>query len=274
MTLLRHFKALERKIDRLERAKLSTIQKNYDKILDDLLKSLGKLYEKYEIEGQLTFDEMSKYNRLSQIDKMVKDLGTRLYSENSKLTRETLRRVYEDTYRSTMTILEDGSGRRSIRGILKSQNTTKVVNQDMAGLVWSDRLKKGRSDFIYKLESTIKQGLRDGDRYSTMAKRLRETVGEDINNPNRIIRTEAHRVRVQAKMDVADHASKQGIKMWKIWFSMGDERVRSDHKAMDQVRTDVDEDFVLPDGTRGNPGHTGSASNDINCRCQVRFEFK
>lgn len=267
------FEALERKIERLSTMREVTINKNYRELLRSLEYSLSELYKKYEINGQLTFDEMSKYDRLSKLDDEVGKLITGLYSTNSKLIRVTLQDIYKTTFGDVLDIATGASGRK-IRAISRVKDVAKVVNQEMAGLVWSDRLAKGRADFIYNLQATIKEGLSNGDTYGTMAKKLKDTVEGDVVKPIRIVRTEGHRVNMRARTDVLDKADSQGIKMWKIWRSVGDERVRRDHKSIDGQRVPYSEKFTLPGGVKAEaPGLSGVKEQDINCRCYYRVSF-
>jgi SPP1 gp7 family putative phage head morphogenesis protein len=116
------------------------------------------------------------------------------------------------------------------------------------------------------------RGLVAGERYETIARSLKDVFEGDLNKTITIIRTESHRAHETGKAEAVDRATKQGVKMVKVWISSKDERVRDDHISMDGQTVPVDEDFVAPDGSRGpHPGEMGSAAQDINCRCTVAY---
>lgn len=270
-SLEKQYIALQNKMIRMEKMGQKTIAKNYKKILDDLRISMAKLYEHYEIDGQLTMAEMAKYNRLQKLDKEVSHMITNLYKSNSTVIKGTLEGVATTTYSNSIAIVKE---HRKLKGIIKNLNVEKIVNDDMAGLKWIERLGKHRSDAIWDIQKEIKQGLKDGDTYSTMAKRLKITLESDIKKVNAVVRTESHRVMSDAKDKSFKEIQKAGVVFKKRWISSKDERVRGNkssdkmnHVVMDGVTISSNEDFVLPDGAKGSgPGLTNSY-NDINCRC-------
>lgn len=267
MKLDKEFIRLQKHIERLTKARETTIARNHKKVLDDLRNRLGRLYELYEIDGQLTYDEMLKYNRLQKLDKEVATLINELYKYNTNLIRGHLRGVTEETYTNILDIVNQATGRR-IKGILNPLDITKTINKDMAGLTWPERIGKHRSDVIWNIQKEIKQGLTQGDTYGTMTKRLKKELEASTGKANTIVRTESHRVHAQAKEDSFDTIEKAGVQFKEQWLSSKDERVRSLHEALDGVTIDRGEMFVSPSGAMGpGPGLMGSAEDDINCRC-------
>lgn len=267
MSLERRFIALQNKIERTVKHKEATVAKNYKKIYNDLKISMARLYEKYEVNGQLTYDEMAKYNRIQKLDKEVQDLMTKLYANNSKVIRGTLRGIGNDTQASTFNIINKRVVRK-LKAIKKDIDVTKTINDKMAGLHWSDRQKKHRSDLIYSIQKEIKQGLTKGDSYSTMSKRLKKELETDLNKSKLVIRTESNRVFNQTKLDSLERISSQGIEFTKTWRSGQDERVRSAHNKLDGTTIPLDKEFTSPNGGVGKaPGLMGNASDDCYCRC-------
>ncbi|HZJ98615.1 MAG TPA: phage minor head protein, partial [Tissierellaceae bacterium] len=228
---------------------------------------MAELYSKYEVEGQLPFYEMSKYQRLSKMDKEIMDIVSELYKGNNQTIKGTLKGIVNDSYTNTLDIASKATGQR-IKGILKPIDVTKTINTDMAGLRWTERTGKYRIDAIYDIQKEIKQGLTQGDTYGTMAKRLKGKLETDIKKANTIVRTESARVHSQAKEDSFDRIEKAGVVFKEQWISSQDERVRSNHRALDGVIINRGEMFHSPSGAIGpGPGLMGSAADDINCRC-------
>ena len=62
------------------------------------------------------------------------------------------------------------------------------------GLTLKDTLEKHRKDIIYAIKRDIGVGLSNGDRYTTMARRISKNLDGDYKKSIRIVRTEAHRV--------------------------------------------------------------------------------
>ncbi|MGJ0848177.1 phage minor head protein [Tissierella praeacuta] len=282
MKLDKEFLKLQKEVDRLIKTGEKDIARNYKKSLNQLRLYVAELYEKYSIAGQLTFYELSKYNRLSKMDKELIKIVSELYKGNNQAIRGTLKGIVEDTYTNTLDIINNATGRR-IKGIIKPIDVTKSINSEMAGLKWTERMNYHRNTAIYEIQKEIKQGLTQGDTYSTMAKRLKKKLETDINKTNTIVKTEGHRVHAQAKVDSLDDIVKQGVRMTKTWVTSKDERVRGqkpsdtmNHVDMDGVTIPYEEDFILPDGSQGKaPGliTQGNTYNNINCRCIIVIDI-
>lgn len=273
MRLEKEFRALSNKIERMSKMKQGTISKNYKAALDDLRKTLSRIYEKYEIDGQVTFEEMRKYGRMDKLDKEVHKVVTQLFKDNSNIAKGTLSGITRETYKNTISIIEGATGRK-LKGIVKDLKVDEVINNDMAGLVWSERLGKDRIDLIFDINKEIKQGLREGDTYGAMSERLKKRLGTSTGKTNTIVRTESARVMAETQRSSLDSISKQGVKMTKTWKTANDEDVRGndpndtmDHVAMNNVTIPIEEDFVLPDGSSGYGPTLTNSFNDINCRC-------
>ena len=267
MKLDKEFIRLQKQIEKMSKHRETTVARNHKKVLDTLRRRLAKLYEMYEIDGQLTFDEMAKYNRLQKLDKEVEQMINELYKDNTKLIRGHLTGIAKETSLYTIEVVE-GATQRKLKGIVKELDVSKTINDEMAGLKWTERMGKHRNDVIWDIQKEIKQGLTQGDTYGTMAKRLKKELEISATKSNVIVRTESHRVHAQAKADSLDSIAKHGVKMTKKWISSKDERVRSQHSEMDGVEIPYEDDFTMPDGATGKaPGLIGEPQHDINCRC-------
>src|SRR5690606_13356674 len=193
MKLDKEFLKLQQYIEKISRMSERAIAINHKKVLDELRKILSRLYEQYEIDGQLTYDEMVKYNRLQKLDKEVEKMIKGLYKDNTKLIRGHLRAIARETYTNSIELLETASKRR-LKGIVKELDVTKTINEQMAGLNWAERIGKHRNDVIWDIQKEIKRGLTQGDTYGTMAKRLKKELEVSASKCNTIVRTESHRV--------------------------------------------------------------------------------
>ena len=276
----KEFISLQNQIEKMSRMRETTVARNHKKVLYEVRKRLAKLYEQYEIDGQLTYDEMVKYNRLQKLDKEVEMMINELYKDNTKLIRGHLTSIAEETSLYTIEVVE-GATQRRLKGIVKEIDVSKTINDEMAGLRWTGRMGKHRADVIWDIQKEIKRGLTQGDTYGAMAKRLKKELEISTSKCNTIVRTESHRVHSQAKVDTLDSISRHGVKMTKTWRTAKDERVRGmkptdkmNHVAMDGVTIPYEDDFILPDGSKGKaPGLIGNY-NDINCRCIITINIE
>jgi hypothetical protein len=272
VSLDKEFEKLKKQIERLIRREEKAIVKNYKSTLTDLRNLMANIHAKHEIDGQLTFVEMAKYDRLKKMDKEITVLIQELYKSNTKVTATALREVYKQNFYGTRSIIETATGKR-LRGILKQEVLDRAITNEISGLKWTERMGLHRNTAVIKIRETVRQGLQQGSTYKQMSDRLLEAMNNNVVNPTRIVRTESHRVMEASKLDSLENAHNQGVKMIKRWVSAKDERVREvgegGHTAMDGQEVAFGEDFYNPDtGGRGpTPGQMGNAKDDCNCRC-------
>lgn len=251
---------------------------NYAKTLEGLRTSIRKLCDKYaDKDSKLSFAQMNKGNRLNDFEKDITQNIAKLYKNNSNLIKATLDNVFITTKDKTIDSVEANKPKKvkSLLSIKKEIDIDKTVNEKMAGLHWSERMGHHRNNVIYNVNSTLKAGLAQGSTYKEMSDVLSKSLNGDVLQPMRIIRTESARVYSSTKMQSLDKCAKAGIEMVKIWHSVKDERVRTQHSQMDGVTVDYEDDFTLPDGTKTKaPCLSGVAKHDIHCRCFITTDLK
>ena len=105
---------------------------------------------------------------------------------------------------------------------------------------------------------------------ATLYGRLREYYdNSDVEGIKTVIDTEAHRMWATG----ADDRAKDGGAGTKQWITVGDNRVRDNHNYLAEVKIPIDADFYTPDGDIGQaPGMFGTAKNNANCRCILKYE--
>lgn len=231
----------------------------------------------------------SRYARfLDEVEKKINDLSP----ETKRLIRSTVEQVYEHTYNGMIDAVQDRA--QDVVSGLKGCTQAilrRAVENPVSKLTLNDRLEKHRKEIIYDIKQAITVGLMNGDRYSTMAGRIKQSVDGSYKKAIRISRTETHRVREAGNLDAArsvQEALSSGnvpLQMMKVWKTMKDERVRPakqkgrnkqyDHRKMDGVAVKIDEEFILPSGAKTMaPGQSGVAGEDINCRCYLSYELR
>lgn len=275
-----------------EKGTEAKIRKNYQEILKELRHYLADTYSQYAEDDKLTYEILQRHSRyarfLDEVEKKINDLSP----ETKRLVRSTVEQVYEHTYNGMIDAVQDRA--QDVVSGLKGCTQAilrRAVENPVSKLTLNDRLEKHRKEIIYDIKQAITVGLMNGDRYSTMAGRIKQSVDGSYKKAIRISRTETHRVREAGNLDAArsvQEALSSGnvpLQMMKVWKTMKDERVRPakqkgrnkqyDHRKMDGVAVKIDEEFILPSGAKTMaPGQSGVAGEDINCRCYLSYELR
>lgn len=240
-------------------------KENYMEGYRKLRNKLQKIYSDHANEEApaLTRREMLK------LDADTAKIITSMYKGNKKAVENTLLEILNKAYKE----VNKSSSKYKIEAIARDIDIKNIVNKQVAGHIWTERIDKYGNDFVYKLQGTIRNGISNGDTYTSIAKNIKTEFGKDIGNTMRIARTEGARVLEDSKYQAFEElANNESIQVFKIWHTMGDEAVRDTHEAMEGVKVAYDEDFVLPSGARCQyPKGTGVAAEDINCRCYLEY---
>lgn len=266
------------------------IRQTYKQVLNSLREFIGVEYAQLAENDELTYEILQRngeYARfLQEIDERIDGITPEVSAEIKSLSED----MYKLSYEGMVNAVEKTKGGAKLSEELQGLQAVspevikKAVENPVSGLTLSDTLEKHRKEIIYDIKRNIGVGLANGDRMSTMAKRIKESIDKDYRKAITIARTEAHRVREaghgEAARDV-NEALKDGISgmvMMKTWRTMKDSRVRktskANHKNMDGVQIPVDEEFDLGHGVKAKePGNSGNAANDIHCRCYLSYDL-
>lgn len=267
------------------------IRRAYQELLKELRHYLADTYTQYAEDDALTYGILQRHSYyarfLEEVEQKINDISP----EVKRTIRSTVDQTYEYTYNGMIDCVKKAGIDPVVAAGLKACTPDiirRAVENPVSKLTLNDRLEKHRKEIVYNIKQDISVGLMNGDRYSTMANRIKQSVEGDYKKAIRIARTEVHRVREAGNHDAAvsvDDVLKtgeSGMRMMKTWKTMKDERVRPakakgknrkyDHRKMDGVTILVDEEFTLPSGARTMaPGQSGVAGEDINCRCYLSY---
>lgn len=261
-------KKINRRIGQLVKEGDREIAKLNADVIKEVRKLLSWYYEKYEVGGKLTYEEMAKYKRLKRLERDLMDVLRHSYGGLDKMMHRVLRDVYQEGYYMTAWGIENEIG-KDLRYTTLSDEIIASVNNPISGLTLSDRLEKNRTAILWSIRENVTQGLVQGETYGTMAKRLVKVLDGDKAKAMRIVRTEAHRISEEGKFHSAQYAEENGIIIKKEWLCSMDERARSTHKDLDGKKIPLEDEFKTPNGTALYPGGFGVAREDINCRCTL-----
>ena len=282
------------------------VRKIYKELLTNLKEFLGVEYSNLAEDDKLTYEILQSKGQYARfLDEVERRINT-FTPQAAKEIKDTVELTYKASYDGMVKAVEQSATAESLKENLKGlKNVTpevikKAIQNPISGLTLSDTLEKNRKEIIYSIKQQIGIGLSQGDRMSTMARRISEQVDMDYRKATRIIRTETHRVREAGYQDCAEEINKalsdSDFVMVKTWRTMKDERVRPqrpaykrkagvkprkkftagnrsylngpNHVKMEGQTVLVDELFDLGDGVKAKaPGQSGVAGHDINCRC-------
>lgn len=278
------------------------IRELYQTILKDLQQFISDVYVRYARNDRLTFAELQAAGYDARF---LEEIEQRLNLSTPRASR-ALRLLVEQTYSAAWSgMIEGVTNASSELGTafadsvaITPEQIRRAVENPVYGLTLKDTLEKNRRDIIYSIKQTVGVGLMNGDRYTTMARRIAKQVDGDYKKAIRIARTEAHRTREGGNRDAATAVDTElrhgtsGLRMVKTWRTMKDERVRPqrrrkgkkgwstrmgsgpNHMLLDGQTVLADQPFDLGGGvTADAPGLSGVAGHDINCRCYVSYEM-
>ncbi|MFS0878009.1 phage minor head protein [Solibacillus isronensis] len=254
-----------------------SIARYYRTLIRDTLGKVGEIYEKFEKDGMLSYEEMAKYDRITSFLESLKSH----INQTSKQTQESIERALSESYAYSYEWMAFSieSATQTALGVTTVQPDVvqKAIDNPVRGLTLSETLEKNRVDIVYKIQQNVKRGLTQGMTYKQMADELKTHLGNDGDKALRIVRTELHRVNEQAEHEIMERANKKGIISTKEWNCSLDERVRrkrkANHRALHGQKVPIAQDFDLGSGKRGNaPGNTGHPEHDINCRCFLVYD--
>ena len=284
---------------RIEQHRGATAEKEIRKIYKGLRKELqsylSDVYMNYSEEDLLNYGMLAKAGMdarfLEEVEQRINDITPKVASEIRKTVAATYEACYEGMQFAVEELVKDRKQLLDTFSVVRAVTPDVIkaaVNNPISGLTLNDTLEKHRKDIIYDIKRNIGVGLTNGDRYTTMAKRISESLDGDYKKSIRIVRTETHRVRESGFNDAAtelNNALKNGTSgyvMAKTWHTMQDNRVRParqkrakyNHIKMDGVMIPIDDLFELPSGaTCKAPSQTGVAGEDINCRCYLSYDL-
>lgn len=253
------------------------VARRYAKALTEIRAMMAEQYEKYEINGELSYREMLKHDRLKKFMREVNFLLRTNYGDIYKIINELLGDSYVEGYYMTAWAVETSSKTKIGYSTVRPETLAAMLDNPIAGLTLTERLELYRTQIIYNIQQQVTQGLQKNEPYSKMAKRLKKSLEGDAVKAMRIVRTEGHRVQESAKHDAVEHANNSGVVMVKTWNTMEDSRVRrekADHKRLNNKTIPIDEEFSDGLGEGKTPGQLGEAGSDINCRCFLTYSIE
>jgi len=246
------------------------IVRGYKEGLKNIRNDINLLYEKYAKDGKLSMADLSKYNRLTNLEKNIADNLKTAYDVQVKTTKKAVKGAFESSFYYSTFELEQEAKIPLMFGLLKKEAVNAVVEGPHR---WPQIAKEHTKLTNAKIRDQIMQGVVQGKDVGQVTKAVAKEMNIAASKACRIVRTETHRAQNQGSLDSFMEASKKGVIIQKVWVATLDERTRASHRVMDGQIVEVNEEFIMPGDIKAlAPGLSGSASGDINCRCIIRAE--
>lgn len=263
------------------------IRKMYKELAEDLNSWLGNVYAKYAEDDRLDYSILrskGQYARfLEEVQSKIDGIYPELKSEVENLIDTTYRVCWHGMYNGVTKSkrVEDLKKTFSASKSITPEQIKAAVQNPISKLRLNPVLNRNRQQIISNIRREIGVGLSNGDRMSTMARRIQHYVDNDRSKALLIARTEAHRVREVGFNDSAERIDKimqdnqSDYRMVKTWRNVGDLAVRKTDKAnhvdMEGQTVLADEEFTMVRSRAKAkcPGTSGIAAEDCNCRCRA-----
>lgn len=249
----------------------------YKSSLDDIRGKLARLYEKHSVNGELSLADVSRYNRLYNLEKDIAKTMSQLRSKQVRVMSKLIKEVYQETYYRSAFTLEKVVQANLAFGMLPVKQVEASILNPLDRIGWPDRTLEAARIATRQIRETVTRGIIEGKDYGSLARDIKERIDISAGRAQRIAQTEAHRAREEGKLAMLEDATRKGIDLDKTWSAALDERTRQTHGSMDGQSVAVfDEEgnpgkFRSPAGGEAEyPGGFGIPEEDINCRCSVK----
>ena len=257
--------SIERQIRTTEHTAFA-LTKNYRTALADIREKLAVLYEKYSVDGKLTYAQMTKFNRLKKLNKQISEILGETNKENIALIEKLTKTNYDDAFFRTGWAVDQATGVNVSWGLLSPDVVTASVANDLR-FISEKRLK---NNSLTKIQSAVSSGLTQGTSYGGMAAILKDSINGTIKDAMRIARTEGARATTIGSQFALDRALNKGVDVVQVWDATLDSRTRLRHGEMDGKPMNMEQKaFWFRGRWVPGPQQTGIPGEDINCRCGV-----
>lgn len=250
---------------------LKDLEKAYKQARKDCQQKLKELNSRSDMQNLQSIIYQKKYQQalLKQIDGVLNDLQTHTY----KTANDFFQGSYVNGYVGSMyELMNQGipltipvNPKKMVRAIQTDSKLSTGYYLKQGLTVQNIRTLKKQ----VALEAT--RGIANGKSWLEVADSLSVQRYFQISQSDamRIVRTEGNRINQQARLDAGDEAVDAGCDLMKQWDATLDGRTRLAHREADGQIVEWKDKFLVMGEHLEAPSIGGSASNVINCRCQL-----
>jgi SPP1 gp7 family putative phage head morphogenesis protein len=273
-------------LSKLEQQALNTLLKNelkYSKqiqktLLDALTSIYGemtKIYDKYAKEGLLTKVEMTKYNKYQTMEKQILDKLDPAIKKNIESIKHLLPEQFQESFFHYAWAIDQATGLRLSWGLVNAKallmpfDITNPKNIELQNALTNYGVTAKKA-----IRSALLNNLTQGKSLAQMAKDIKLTVKKIESSAMTIARTEGMRAINTGQYMAYAQARDNGINGIDVWSATKDSRTRPDHGRVDGQKRGEDGFFNIGGEQALYPHDPNlSASQAINCRCNLRMEI-
>lgn len=256
-------------LDRLEKQYERELVKQYQVALKELRSKLDNLYKKIGDNPDEFFTQAQKYNRLAKLEKdIAKEIG-KLTGKTAKTLDKSQRHMYEESYYFTAYVLSNMVQADLGYSVLNQNLIKEAIQNPLDRVGFLQRNRDNQQRLARQLREQLTQGLIQGESYHKTSKRIKERMDVGAYHAMRIAQTENHRTRSAGRLASLEEGQERGLDLKKQWLATVDGNTRDSHQELDGKTIDLDKNFEGEEGSGPAPGMLGSASEDINCRCDL-----
>lgn len=257
---------IRNKLDKIENLVEQELLGNYRVALEAVRKELGEVFRKYAKAGVLTKAEMTKYNRMTVLEKKLVDILGPTLGKNGRLINRLSETQYQESFFRNAWAIEQSTGVSLKWGQLSEATIKAAVENDLSKIAQMG----ARVNDLVGIRRTMTQGLIQGSSYPKMAKDMKEFLDRSASGYVRIARTEGNRAAAKGQLDNYDKAEDLGLEMQKVWIATLDKATRPSHGHMDGQVADENGKFLLRGQLIDGPMDDSLPPEElINCRCRI-----
>ena len=263
----------------------NSLENSYKKALVQIRAEIARLYEAFDIAGELTRSQQAQFIRASGIQESILRIMGPAIDGNIELLGDASQLGFDQAFYRSSWAIDQATGVNIGFGQV-SDNAVRAVAgiggdvADLTGFIAESEVISHKKimdnaftnygkDTRTWIQEDIRQGIINGDSVPQITKRLsKNSLIKSYNSAERIARTEVLRSTGLGNQMAYEASRDQGVEIKEVWDATLDDRTRPDHAAADgAVRDNVTGMFSVPWGDVPGPRRSGIASEDISCRC-------
>lgn len=255
-----------------EEKTLKYLKQVYKKSAEDVRKKIAELNSRTDLQNLQTIIYQRKYQEalLKQVDTALEDLNKNQY----KTLNDFFEGSYVNGYVGSMYNLEGQGIPLTVPIDPKKMVRAVQIDSKLSKNYYQKRLfPENISRLKLSIKAEVSRGIATGETWLQVAEKIATGMNSPftkaLSDAMRIVRTEGHRVNQQGFVDAGDVAKSKGADIVKQWDSTLDSRTRPWHQEADGQIREWEDDFIVHGEKMKAPSIGGSASNVINCRCQL-----
>lgn len=273
MSIDERFLQADKHLNRIARQYERELIRNYQLALKEIRGMIATSYERYGSDGALSFAEMQKYSRLTNLERNISKEISKLTATSARTLKRGMGEVFAESYYRAGYLIESEVQALLGFGLLNPKTIEASVLNPLDRVGFLQRNRDNQARLTRQLREQLTQGLIQGKSYQQTAKAIKERMDVGAANTVRIAATEMHRSMVAGRLAGFEKAESTGVKTRRAWVSTLDAKTRVSHQSMDGKYANENNLFEFPDGALVmGPGMHPDPAESINCRCAVRLE--